>query len=119
MVFAPFTDRPGRMLYSAAVDVIFCWPESDGQSSALMTDDVTVEFAADGIRRLAEIAYSVNEKTENIGARRLYTVMEKLLEEVSFSAGEQASCSVKIDAAYVDAKLGELAVNEDLSRYVL
>ncbi len=85
----------------------------------LATEDVHVEFVADGIRRLAEIAYSVNEKTENIGARRLYTVMEKLLEEVSFSAGEQASGSVKIDAAYVDATLGELAVNEDLSRYVL
>jgi ATP-dependent HslUV protease ATP-binding subunit HslU len=85
----------------------------------LATENVNVNFAPDGIRRLAEIAYSVNEKTENIGARRLYTVMEKLLEEVSFAAGEQASESVQIDAAYVDAKLGELAVNEDLSRYVL
>ena len=85
----------------------------------LATENVNVHFAPDGIRRLAEIAYSVNEKTENIGARRLYTVMEKLLEEVSFSAGEQASETVQIDAAYVDAKLGELAVNEDLSRYVL
>ncbi len=85
----------------------------------LATENVNVNFAPDGIRRLAEIAYSVNEKTENIGARRLYTVMEKLLEEVSFAAGEQASETVQIDAAYVDAKLGELAVNEDLSRYVL
>ncbi len=85
----------------------------------LATENVNVEFTPDGIRRLAEVAYSVNEKTENIGARRLYTVIEKLLEEVSFSAGEQADASVTIDAAYVDAKLGELAVNEDLSRYVL
>ncbi len=85
----------------------------------LATENVNVSFTPDGIRRLAEIAYSVNEKTENIGARRLYTVMEKLLEEISFVAGEQASDAVQIDAAYVDTRLGELAVNEDLSRYVL
>ncbi len=85
----------------------------------LATEQVQVQFAPDGIRRLAEIAYSVNEKTENIGARRLYTVMEKLLEEVSFSAGAAAAGTVQIDAAYVNATLGELAVNEDLSRYVL
>ena len=85
----------------------------------LATENVNVEFSADGIRRLAEIAFSVNEKTENIGARRLYTVMEKLLEEVSFSAGESTISSVNIDARYVDDKLAALAVNEDLSRYVL
>jgi ATP-dependent HslUV protease ATP-binding subunit HslU len=85
----------------------------------LATEQVQVQFAPDGIRRLAEIAYSVNEKTENIGARRLYTVMEKLLEEVSFSASSAAAETVQIDAAYVNATLGELAVNEDLSRYVL
>ena len=85
----------------------------------LATENVNVEFTDDGIRRLAEVAFSVNEKTENIGARRLYTVMEKLLEDVSFSAGDEASGSVRIDAAYVNDKLGELAVNEDLSRYVL
>ncbi len=87
----------------------------------LATENVTIEFTDDGIRRLAEIAYSVNEKTENIGARRLYTVMEKLLEEVSFSAcGDTGSgSSVTINAAYVDDKLAALAVNEDLSRYVL
>jgi ATP-dependent HslUV protease ATP-binding subunit HslU len=68
---------------------------------------------------LAEIAFSVNEKTENIGARRLYTVMEKLLEEMSFSASEASGKTVEIDAAYVDDKLGALAINEDLSRYVL
>jgi ATP-dependent HslUV protease ATP-binding subunit HslU len=85
----------------------------------LATENVHIEFAEDGIRRLAEIAFSVNEKTENIGARRLYTVMEKLLEEVSFGANNETSSNVNIDAAYVDEKLGALAINEDLSRYVL
>jgi len=85
----------------------------------LATENLDIQFKPDGIRRLAEIAYSVNEKTENIGARRLYTVMEKLLEEVSFSAGALAEQAVQIDASFVDAKLGELATNEDLSRYVL
>ncbi len=85
----------------------------------LATEAVHVDFTAEGIRRLAEIAFSVNEKTENIGARRLYTVMEKLLEEVSFTAGADADTQVTIDAAYVDDKLGALAINEDLSRYVL
>ena len=85
----------------------------------LATENVHIEFAEDGIRRLAEIAFSVNEKTENIGARRLYTVMEKLLEEVSFGASNETSSTVNIDAAYVDEKLGALAINEDLSRYVL
>jgi ATP-dependent HslUV protease ATP-binding subunit HslU len=85
----------------------------------LATENVHIEFAEDGIRRLAEIAFSVNEKTENIGARRLYTVMEKLLEEVSFGASSETSSNVNIDAAYVDEKLGALAINEDLSRYVL
>ena len=85
----------------------------------LATEDVQLDFAEDGIRRLAEIAYSVNEKTENIGARRLYTVIEKLLEDVSFAAGNHAGKSVTIDAAYVDKALGEVAQDEDLSRYVL
>ncbi|WP_244814807.1 ATP-dependent protease ATPase subunit HslU [Caballeronia sp. Lep1P3] len=85
----------------------------------LATEDVELDFADDGIRRLAEIAFSVNEKTENIGARRLYTVIEKLLEEVSFAAGNHAGEPVKIDAAYVDRALGEVAQDEDLSRYVL
>ncbi len=84
----------------------------------LATEDVSLAFAADGIRRLAEIAFQVNEKTENIGARRLYTVMEKLLEEVSFEAGQKGQ-AVDVDAAYVDVRLAELAINEDLSRYVL
>jgi len=85
----------------------------------LATEGVTVEFLDEGIHRLAEIAYSVNERTENIGARRLYTVMEKLLEEISFSAGSETDQVVRIDAAYVNERLDALAVNEDLSRYVL
>ncbi|MGE5651076.1 ATP-dependent protease ATPase subunit HslU [Noviherbaspirillum sp. UKPF54] len=90
------------------------------QYEALLgTESVRIEFTDSGIKRLAEIAFSVNEKTENIGARRLYTVMEKLLEEISFSASEVSGKTVAIDAAYVDDKLGALAVNEDLSRYVL
>ncbi|WP_353152354.1 ATP-dependent protease ATPase subunit HslU [Herminiimonas fonticola] len=85
----------------------------------LATEGVTIEFAQDGIQRMAEIAYSVNEKTENIGARRLYTVMEKLLEEISFSAGKSPDQTLAIDAAYVNERLGALSVDEDLSRYVL
>jgi len=71
------------------------------------------------VRRLAEIAFSVNEKTENIGARRLSTVMEKLLEEVSFTASKLADKAVTVDAAFVDARLGELSRSEDLARYIL
>ncbi len=85
----------------------------------LATDGVELEFTADGIRTLASIAYQVNEKTENIGARRLYTVMEKLVEEVSFQAGAQINGKITIDAAYVNQQLGVLAVDEDLARYVL
>jgi len=85
----------------------------------LATEGVTVDFAADGIRRMAEIAFQVNEKTENIGARRLHTVMEKLLEEVSFESGRVGMERVAVDAAYVNDKLGEVAADEDLSRYVL
>ena len=85
----------------------------------LETEGVAIEFADDGIRRMAEIAFQVNEKTENIGARRLHTVMEKLLEEVSFTAGKVGLDKVSVDAAYVNEKLGEVAADEDLSRYVL
>jgi ATP-dependent HslUV protease ATP-binding subunit HslU len=89
------------------------------QYQALMgTEGVELAYTADGVRRLAEIAHAVNESTENIGARRLYTVMEKLLEEVSFDAG-RSSARVTVDAAYVDARLGTLAKSEDLARYVL
>src|SRR5262249_43436630 len=90
------------------------------QYEALLgTEGVRIEFRPDAIRRLAEIAWQVNEKTENIGARRLYTVLEKLLEEVSFDAGSRGGAEVLIDAAYVDARLASLARNEDLARYVL
>jgi ATP-dependent HslUV protease ATP-binding subunit HslU len=85
----------------------------------LATEGVKLEFAPDGIHRLAEIAFSVNERTENIGARRLYTVMEKLLEEISYSATDKSGQTLVIDAAYVNERLDKLAVNEDLSRYVL
>jgi ATP-dependent HslUV protease ATP-binding subunit HslU len=85
----------------------------------LATEGVTIAFTPDGITRLAEIAHQVNERTENIGARRLYTVMEKLLEEISFTASDTGSQTLSIDAAYVNARLDALAVNEDLSRYVL
>jgi ATP-dependent HslUV protease ATP-binding subunit HslU len=85
----------------------------------LATEGLSLEFRPEALRRLAQIAFQVNEKTENIGARRLYTVLEKLLEEISFEAGKRGAASVVIDAAYVDARLGELAKNEDLARYVL
>ncbi|HEY7240785.1 MAG TPA: ATP-dependent protease ATPase subunit HslU [Burkholderiales bacterium] len=83
------------------------------------TEGVTLEFRQEAIRRIAEIAFQVNESTENIGARRLYTVLEKLLEEISFDAGKRGPGAVAIDAAYVDARLAELSRNEDLARFVL
>ncbi|MFA7270290.1 MAG: ATP-dependent protease ATPase subunit HslU [Sterolibacterium sp.] len=90
------------------------------QYQALLgTESVTLSFTDEGIRRLAEIAFAVNEKTENIGARRLYTVMEKLLEDVSYDTGKHSSEAVVIDAVYVDNRLQELAQSEDLARYVL
>jgi ATP-dependent HslUV protease ATP-binding subunit HslU len=85
----------------------------------LATEDVHVSFTEDGVKKLAEIAFSVNEKTENIGARRLYTVMEKLLEEISFSASNKGSSRVEVTAAFVEDRLGSLAGSEDLSRYIL
>ena len=85
----------------------------------LATEGVTLEFAPDGITRLAQIAADVNERTENIGARRLSTVMERLLDEVSFDAVKLSGQTLLIDASYVDGKLGELSRDEDLSRYIL
>ncbi|MDC6167298.1 MULTISPECIES: ATP-dependent protease ATPase subunit HslU [unclassified Roseateles] len=85
----------------------------------LATEGLTLELSDDGIRRLAQIAYEVNERTENIGARRLATVMERLLDEISFDAHKLAGQTVTLDGAAVDAKLGELARNEDLSRFIL
>ncbi len=85
----------------------------------LKTEEVTINFADEGIERIAEIAWHVNEKTENIGARRLYTVMEKLLEDLSFDASKKQGQTVTIDKSYVDARLGDLSESEDLARYVL
>ncbi|MCY1544928.1 ATP-dependent protease ATPase subunit HslU [compost metagenome] len=90
------------------------------QYKALMaTEDLDLEFTDEGVRRLAELAFNVNETTENIGARRLYTVMEKLLEELSFDATSSQDKHVKIDAAYVNEQLSEAASSQDLARYVL
>ena len=85
----------------------------------LATEDVRLDFRPEAIRRLAEIAWEVNEKTENIGARRLYTVMERLLEEISFDAARHAGETIVVDAVYVDSRLTSLARSEDLARYVL
>ncbi len=85
----------------------------------LATESVSIEFTPDGITRLAHIAFEVNERTENIGARRLSTVMERLLDEVSFNATQLSGQIIVVDAAYVDLRLGELSRNEDLSRYIL
>ncbi|SCK41570.1 ATP-dependent HslUV protease ATP-binding subunit HslU [Variovorax sp. HW608] len=85
----------------------------------LATEGVGLEFMPDGITRLASIAFDVNERTENIGARRLSTVMERLLDEVSFDATRLGGQSVRIDAAYVDARLSALSHDEDLSRFIL
>ncbi len=85
----------------------------------LATENVTLDFKPDSIRRLAEIAWQVNERTENIGARRLYTVMERLLEDVSFNAAKRSGETIVIDAAFVDERLKDLAQSEDLARYVL
>ena len=90
------------------------------QQIALMeTEGVTIEFADSGVMRIAETAWEVNETTENIGARRLHTVMERLLEEVSFDSGSGENKHVTVDAAFVDKHLGELAKDEDLSRFIL
>ena len=85
----------------------------------LATEGVSLRFEPDGVERLAQIAFSVNEKTENIGARRLHTVMEKLLEEVSFTAVRHAGTTVSIDAAFVEQRLADVAQREDLARYIL
>ncbi len=85
----------------------------------LATEGVEISFRPDGIRRIAEIAWSVNEKTENIGARRLHTVMERLLEQASFDAADRNGTKIEVDAAFVDSHLAALAKDEDLSRYIL
>ncbi len=85
----------------------------------LATEGVTLELAPDAIRRIAQIAFDVNDRTENIGARRLATVMERLLDEISFDAPNQSGRTITVDAALVEARLGALVKNEDLSRYIL
>ncbi|MBI2994327.1 MAG: ATP-dependent protease ATPase subunit HslU [Gammaproteobacteria bacterium] len=88
-------------------------------AALLATEDVRLEFTRDAIERIAEIAWRVNESTENIGARRLHTVLERLLEEISFEAPESAGRTVAIDGKYVDERLAKLAANNDLARYIL
>lgn len=90
------------------------------QYQALLgTEEITLEFSKDGIDRIARVAWEVNERTENIGARRLHTIMERLLEKISYSAPDHSGQTVTIDAQYVDEQLADLAENEDLSRYIL
>ena len=90
------------------------------QYRALMeTEGVTLSFVEEGIRRIAETAFQVNERTENIGARRLHTILERLLEEVSFTASENSGSEIKVTAEYVDENISELAQDDDLSRYIL
>ena len=83
------------------------------------TEGIELSFTEDAIHRIADFATIVNERTENIGARRLHTVMEKLLEEISFTASDSPGRKVEIDAAYVREKVGALAKNADLSKFVL
>ncbi len=85
----------------------------------IATEEVDLEFTESGVQRLAEVAFHVNENTENIGARRLHTVMERLLETVSFDASDKSGTSITVDAGYVDEHLTELSRDEDLSRYIL
>jgi ATP-dependent HslUV protease ATP-binding subunit HslU len=90
------------------------------QYSALMnTEGVDLQFSESGVGKVAEIAFRVNEQTENIGARRLHTVLERLLETISYEAADKDGQTMVIDAAYVDSQLAELAQDEDLSRYIL
>lgn len=91
---------------------------TEQQQALLKTEGVDITFTKDGIRRIAETAWEVNERTENIGARRLHTILERLLEDISFDAGGDKT-TLEINAAYVEKQLGELAKNEDLSRYIL
>ena len=107
-----------------AVDFVRILTEPDAslaeQYSALMaTEGVTLEFRADGIARVAEVAWQVNESTENIGARRLHTVMERLLETISFDAADRSGATIAVDGEYVDQHLIDLVGDEDLTRYIL
>jgi ATP-dependent HslUV protease ATP-binding subunit HslU len=88
-------------------------------AALLATEGVRLEFDPGGVRRLAEVAFDVNQRTENIGARRLHTVMERLLETISYEASDRAGSTLVVDAGYVDRNLGELARDQDLARYIL
>lgn len=88
-------------------------------SALLQTEGVSVSFSTDGVRRIAEVAYQVNQSTENIGARRLHTVMERLLETISFEASDKSGLELVVDSTYVDRQLGKLVMDEDLTRYIL
>jgi ATP-dependent HslUV protease ATP-binding subunit HslU len=85
----------------------------------LATERIDIDFQPEGVRRLAEIAFAVNERQENIGARRLYTVMERLLDDVSFDATKLQGATISIDAAYVDERLAGIVKDENLSQYIL
>ena len=88
-------------------------------AALLATEGVSLSFTEDGIKRIAELGWQVNETTENIGARRLHTILERLLEDISFNAPDLLDKTVVIDAVYVDAHLTEFVEDEDLSRYIL
>jgi ATP-dependent HslUV protease ATP-binding subunit HslU len=88
-------------------------------AALLATEGVRLEFDPGGVRRIAEVAFDVNQRTENIGARRLHTVMERLLETISYEASDKAGTTLRVDAAYVDRHVAELARDQDLARYIL
>jgi len=88
-------------------------------TALLRADGLALNFASNGVNRIAEVAWQVNEQTENIGARRLHTVMERLLETISFDAADRSGDTVTVDRDYVDKYLSDLAGDEDLSRYIL
>lgn len=88
-------------------------------AALLEADNVTIKYTDDGIDAIADIAFTVNSSNENIGARRLHTIMEKLVEDIAFEAPEGATGEITIDATYVQDKLGEISTNVDLSKYIL
>jgi ATP-dependent HslUV protease ATP-binding subunit HslU len=109
-------------LHAADFERILTEPDASLKTqyeALLATEGVKIEFTRAALARIAAIADQVNERSENIGARRLHTVLERLLESVSFEAADRSGTTVTIDAGYVEANLGELAADEDLSRYIL
>ena len=111
-----------RALTSADFVRILTEPDAsltEQYNALLKTEGVSITFSADGVRRIAEVAFQVNQSTENIGARRLHTVMERLLETISFEASDKSGLEMEVGSEYVDEQLGKLLVNEDLTRYIL